>query len=168
MKGQTFVLLGMVAVLLIASVGVRAEEVEVGVTGKMEVTGPAGELRGQIKTERKTLIEENQDSRKALREEEKTEREKLNEENKLEREKFKKDSKKLLEGKTPEEKAQIMVTIKANRKAMIEKNQAERQEFRKVQWDKRKSMIVNIRANVDALRESARVRWEALWASFKK
>lgn len=168
MKRQTFVLLGTLAILFIASVGVHAEEAEVGVTGSVEFNGSLRELRDEIKTERRELIEQNRKSRQELREQNKESRDDSKKENKEEREQFKIDAKASLEGKTPEEKAALMVTIKADRKALFDKNRTERQEFRKAQWDKRKSISLNIRANVDTFRESVRSRWEALLASFGK
>jgi len=166
MQRNTLALLGVLTVLLVASVGVHAEEATVGVTGNAEFKVSAKELRDTIKEERKALFEEGKEARETLREKNKTARENLREENKSEREQFRINAEASLEGKTPEEKAALMVTIKADRKALSDKNQAERQEFRKAQWDKRKSVTVNIRANVEAFRESVRVRWEALLTSF--
>ncbi len=168
MKRKSLVLLGTLAVLLVSSFSVYAEEAEVGVTGSVEFRTSAKELRDTIKEERKVLIEQGKEVRKTLRETNKAARENIREENKGEREQFRIDAEASLEGKTPEEKAALMVTIKADRKALSDKNQAERQEFRKAQWDKRKSVTVNIRANVEAFRESVRVRWEALLTSFGK
>ena len=168
MKRQTFVLLGTLAILFIASVGVHAEEAEVGVTGSVEFNGSLRELRDEIKTERSDLIKQNKKSRQELREQNKESRDDSKKENKEEREQFKIDAKASLEGKTPEEKAALMVTIKADRKALFDKNRAERQEFRKAQWDSKKSLTVNIKTNMDAFQDSVRSRWEALLASFGK
>jgi len=168
MKKNTLVLLGVLTVLLVTSVGVHAEEAEVNVTGNAEFKASAKELRDTIKEERKTLIEEGKGARETLRETNKAERENLREENKSEREQFRINAEASLEGKTPEEKAALMVTIKADRKALFDKNQTQRQEQRKAQWDSKKSVTENIRTNVDAFRETVRSRWTALWASFGK
>ena len=168
MKRNTLVLLGVLTMLFITSVGVRAEEVEVGVTGSAEFKESAKELRDTIKEERKALFEEGKEARETLRETNKDARENLREENKSEREQFRIAAEASLEGKTPEEKAALMVTIKADRKALFDKNQTQRQEQRKAQWDSKKSVTENIRTNVDAFRETVRSRWTALWASFGK
>lgn len=168
MKRNTLVLLGALTVLFVASVGVHAEEAEVKVTGSAEFKTSAKELRDTIKEERKALFEEGKEARETLRETNKATRENLREENKSEREQFRIDAEASLEGKTPEEKAALMVTIKADRKALFDKNQTQRQEQRKAQWDSKKSVTANIRTNVDSFRETVRSRWTTLWASFGK
>jgi hypothetical protein len=163
MKRKSLALLGALAMLLLV-VGVQAEEVEP--TGKFGEASKA--LREQNQEERRTLMEENKEARETLRETNKDERENLREENKDEREQFRIDAEASLEGKTPEEKAALMVTIKAERKALFNQNQTQKQEQRKAQWDSKKSVTENIRTNVDAFRETVRSRWTALWASFGK
>lgn len=165
MKRNTMALLSVLTVLLFASVGVHAEESGAG-NGKFVESAKA--LREQNQGERKTLMEQNKETRTAEIEKNKAERKTLMEENKGEREEFRENTKSLLEGKTPEEKAALMVTIKADRKALFDKNQTQRQELRNAQWDSKKTVTENIRINVDTFRETVRSRWTALWASFKK
>ena len=168
MKSKSFVILGALAILLISPFGANAEEVEVGVTGSVEFKTSAKELRDTIKEERKALMEQGKESRETVRETNKAARKNLQEENKGERDQFRIDAEASLEGKTPEEKAALMLKIKADRKALFDQNQAQRQEQRKAQWDKRKTVTENIRVNMDSFRASVHTRWIELWASFGK
>lgn len=165
MKKKSLALLGILVMLLFV-VSVRAEEVEVEVTGSATVGQPGKMLREQIKGERKTLLDQNKQAREEEREKNKGDREEMREENKGERETFRLNTKTSLEGKTPEEKLTLMPTIQAERKALAEQNRTEKQAMRKAQWDSKKSVSANIRVNVDAFRESVRSRWTSLWASF--
>lgn len=168
MKRKTLALLGVLTILFVASAGVHAEEVEVGVTGNVTFREDAKALREQIQAERKALMEKNKQTRQEASEKNKAARKALMEENKEEREKFREDTKNSLEGKTPEERAALMVTIKADRKALFDQNQTQKQEQRKSQWDSKKSVTENIRLNVDTFQATVRSRWLALWASFEK
>lgn len=165
MKKKTLVL-GAMLVALLATVSVHAEEITPAPTGKF---GEAvRELRQQNQEERKGLMEKNQEMRKNAIEEGKKARKALGEENKGEREQLRDSTKKLLEGKTPEERLTLMPTIKAGRQALTEQNRTQIQTLKKAQWDSKKSVTENIRTNLDTFIATVRSRRESLWASFGK
>ena len=76
------------------------------------------------------------------------------------------DQKKLLEGKTPEERLTLMPTLRAERKELQAENKTERMATQSAIWDAKKNVIDNIRANMDSFRTSVKSRWTALWNSF--
>ena len=165
MKNKLFFAL-FVLLFVLSAGNVLAQTVESTPPPSLRFGKDVRDMRQQNNQDRKDIRDLNKQMRDSFKYDAKASREALLKENKTERNQLNADQKKLLEGKTPEERLTLMPTLRAERKELQAENKTERMATQSAIWDAKKNVIDNIRANMDSFRTSVKSRWTALWNSF--